>query len=387
VLQPDSDYLLSAAAVRARCGLILALAERGETAHFRVAPERLGEVAQFVADVTRRRYPDLAVPPHSRWRHFTVGGVDRARLVAPGADPAETARAKLDLAIVSVLLDAGAGPGWRYREAETGQVFARSEGLAVASFRAMQCGLFSAYPAQPWRADAAALAALTAQALGEAFQQGPDNQLAGLAGRVGLLRRLGAVMAGAPAPFGREGRLGRLYDFWLPRRDLLPAPAILGDVLRAFGAIWPGRLDLGGVPLGDCWRHGAIPGDGLVPLHKLSQWLAYSLIEPLADAGFRVTELDGLTGLAEYRNGGLLIDSGVPLDPAGEPVVEWRALTVALLDRLAPLVRAELGLGAADFPLASMLEGGTWAAGRELAFARRPDGAPPLTIASDGTLF
>jgi hypothetical protein len=262
----------------------------------------------------------------------------------------------------------------------------------------MQCGLFSAYPAQPWRADAAALAALTAQALGEAFQQGPDNQLAGLAGRVGLLRRLGAVMAGAPAPFGREGRLGRLYDFWLPRRDLLPAPAILGDVLRAFGAIWPGRLDLGGVPLGDCWRHGAIPGDGLVPLHKLSQWLAYSLIEPLADAGFRVTELDGLTGLAEYRNGGLLIDSGVliprdselpsrPLDPAGEPVVEWRALTVALLDRLAPLVRAELGLGAADFPLASMLEGGTWAAGRELAFARRPDGAPPLTIASDGTLF
>jgi hypothetical protein len=297
-----------------------------------------------------------------------------------------------------VLLDAGAGPGWRYREAETGQVFARSEGLAVASFRAMQCGLFSAYPAQPWRADAAALAALTAQALGEAFQQGPDNQLAGLAGRVGLLRRLGAVMAGAPAPFGREGRLGRLYDFWLPRRDLLPAPAILGDVLRAFGAIWPGRLDLGGVPLGDCWRHGAIPGDGLVPLHKLSQWLAYSLIEPLADAGFRVTELDGLTGLAEYRNGGLLIDSGVliprdselpsrPLDPAGEPVVEWRALTVALLDRLAPLVRAELGLGAADFPLASMLEGGTWAAGRELAFARRPDGAPPLTIASDGTLF
>jgi hypothetical protein len=34
-----------------------------------------------------------------------------------------------------------------------------------------------------------------------------------------------------------------------------------------------------------------------------------------------------------------------------------------------------------------MLEGGSWAAGRELAFARRPDGSPPLTIVSDGTLF
>ena len=52
-------------------------------------------------------------------------------------------------------------------------------------------------------------------------------------------------------------------------------------------------------------------GDGLVPLHKLSQWLAYSLIEPLIEAGFSITEIDGLTGLAEYRNGGLFIDAGV----------------------------------------------------------------------------
>ena len=49
----------------------------------------------------------------------------------------------------------------------------------------------------------------------------------------------------------------------------------------------------------------------LMPLHKLSQWLAYSLIEPLQNAGIRVTEIDGLTGLAEYRNGGLFVDNGV----------------------------------------------------------------------------
>jgi hypothetical protein len=76
-----------------------------------------------------------------------------------------------------------------------------------------------------------------------------------------------------------------------------------------------------------------------------------------------------------------------PLTPLGEEVVEWRALTVALLDRLAPLVRARLGKSAAEFPLACMLEGGTWAAGRELAAELRQDGGPPLTVVSDGTLF
>jgi hypothetical protein len=152
------------------------------------------------------------------------------------------------------------------------------------------------------------------------------------------------------------------------------------------------------MPLGDCGRHGAIPGDGLVPFHKLSQWLVYSLIEPLADAGFNITDIDGLTGLAEYRNGGLFFDCGVieplderllqqPLGPFSETVVEWRALTVALLDRLAIPVRDQLGRSAAEFPLAKVLEGGSWAAGREIAAERRPKAAAPLTIVSDGTLF
>ncbi|MDP3376399.1 MAG: DUF1688 family protein, partial [Hydrogenophaga sp.] len=67
-------------------------------------------------------------------------------------------------------------------------------------------------------------------------------------------------------------------------------------------------------------------------------------------------------------------------------IVEWRALTVALLDELAPLVRAELGLSAEQMPLACVLEGGTWAAGRLLA-QRLRDGLPPLNIVSDGTVF
>jgi len=398
---PDAqaaERLLTAGAVRARCEIVYRAAERGETRHFRLVPERLGAIAERVAAVTRRRHPDLDVPFHSRWRHFATGGIDRAALVAPGADPAETARARLDLAFVSVLLDAGAGSAWTYREAETGMVLSRSEGLGVASLRAMQAGLFSGDPAVPWRADAAALAALTAAALGQTFQHGSDNELAGLDGRVALLRRLGQAIAGMPEIFGSPARPGNLYDHWLARRGRLGAPDMLGLVLRALGPIWPGRLSLGGVPLGDCGRHGAVPSDGLVPFHKLSQWLVYSLVEPLQETGFHITRLDGLTGLAEYRNGGLLLDGGAlaPRDPAlwsrrldafSEEVVEWRALTVALLDRLAPLVRASLGKTEAEFPLLRLLEGGTWAAGRDIAAERRHDGGPPLNIVSDGTLF
>ena len=68
-------------------------------------------------------------------------------------------------------------------------------------------------------------------------------------------------------------------------------------------------------------------------------------------------------------------------------VVGWRALTVALLDQIAPLVRERLGLTAEEFPLACVLEGGTWAAGRRLAREKRPDGGPPIAVASDGTVF
>ena len=134
-----------------------------------------------------------------------------------------------------------------------------------------------------------------------------------------------------------------------------------------------------------------------MPFHKLSQWLTYSLLEPFEWAGVTVTGLDALTGLPEYRNGGLLLDAGVIRfkDPAMAQqqfkaadtlIVEWRALTVALLDELAPLVRSQLGLTPAQMPLACVLEGGTWAAGRVLA-QRLRGGAPPLNIESDGTVF
>ena len=100
----------------------------------------------------RASYPALDIPFHARWRHFSVGGIDRwgaVREAAPWQDAAAMARAAFDLAIVSVLLDAGAGPDWRYEEGRTGETFARSEGLAVASFDMFIGGAFSSRPTTP----------------------------------------------------------------------------------------------------------------------------------------------------------------------------------------------------------------------------------------------
>jgi hypothetical protein len=263
-------------------------------------------------------------------------------------------------------------------------------------------GFFSSDHAVPYRADAAGLLAVSEARLAAALQVSATNPLSGLSGRAALLRDLGRALQRMPELFGSApARPGVLLDALRARSAPpgLEAADLLGYVLLGFGSIWPGRLQRDGVNLGDVWPHPAAGGDGeaagLVPFHKLSQWLTYSLVEPLGEGGVPITGLERLTGLAEYRNGGLFLDAGVlvprhaavtgqPHGPGDEVVVEWRALTLALLDRLLPLVRERLGAG--DLTLASLLEGGTWMAGRRLADARR-GGRPPIHVLSDGTVM
>ena len=410
-MNPVVALLRDPATIRARCHALLALAERDALPGFTLHLENLDRAADATVEVIRRVYPTLVIPYHARWRHFAVGGKDRWRALATAITTVsrtsawELARLRLDLCVVSVLLDAGAGPTWRYRERTTGQVHTRSEGLAVASFEAFRAGLFSSDPSQPLRADADGLAKVSAAALARAFQVDQLNPLDGLEGRAALLRRLGGVLRGRPDLFGAvPARPGRLLDRLNEdaKDGQLPARTILAALLDGLAPIWPGRLSIDGENLGDVWQHPVAapdgPAPGLVPFHKLSQWLAYSLVEVFEGAGIAVTDLDALTGLPEYRNGGLFLDTGTlrlrdpALAEAALPVdhpvvVEWRALTVALLDRLADLVRARLGVSAEAMPLARVLEGGTWSAGRRLAYLNRPSGTPPLRIVSDGTVF
>jgi hypothetical protein len=466
--------LRDARVIRARCAAITAAVADARSGWFRLDRSRLPEAAARVAATTRRRHPDLDIPIHSRWRHFEAGGVDRKALLDAALAPwpaDERVRACLDLAVVSVLLDAGAGAQWRFDEAaatlpstalpaarasrddlmaaldaaagpaaadmtaaaastapgvvtgamamaapaSTGPAtpdprLARSEGLAVASLHAFLAGVFSATDGQPCRVDAAALRQVDAAVLRGVFQAGPSNPLPGLEGRAALLQRLGQTLQREAERDGVPARPSLLLHR-LTRggaRGELAAAEMLRELLRLLGPIWRSGSVVMGVPAGDVWPHrfaGGADGRGgddpvtrgWVPFHKLTQWLCYSLLEPLHWAGIEVSGLDALTGLPEYRNGGLLIDTGVLVPrsgrafervwkPGDEFIVEWRALTVTLLDELATQVRAELGVNAARLPLARVLEGGTWVCGRELAAELR-DGAPPLRIDSDGTLF
>ncbi len=385
--------------VRSQSRRLYDLALAGKTS-FEVHPERLDRATDRLQTLVQRDYPRGGIPFHSRWVHFQAGGLDRlAKLEAllSSKTPAEKARAKLDLATVSVLLDAGAGPLWSY--SEEGRTYSRSEGLAVASFHAFLKGRYASNPgSHPLQVDAERLCTLTARDLAEDFQVRDSNPLVGLETRAALLNRLGQALQGK--------RPGFLWDAWVKHVEEEKKPLrgndILRSVLLAFSGAWEARVRVNGLGFGDAWSHPLLSGtrslSSLIPFHKLSQWLSYSLMEPIQEAGLPFENPDDLTGLPEYRNGGLFLDLEilVPREPgalakAYRPedlfLIEWRALTVALLDELAPRVRQRLGVTATEFPLVKLLQAGTWQAGREVAAEKRPGGAPPLNIESDGTVF
>jgi Protein of unknown function (DUF1688) len=398
-------YLRSPKAIREQSAKVFAAGLEGKLAHFWVRPEKLSDAAKLVLDVTRKSYPDFNVPYHSRWRHFDAVRLKRLDEMLVDKSPEDVARIKCELAIMSVLLDAGSGLKWKWKDDLSGTTLTKSEGLAAASFDMYLDGGFSADPDSPLQVDPIGLQAIGKKQLAAYFQVSSDNPLLGFDGRLNLLHRLGNAITSHPKIFGQyEHRLGTIFD------DLdshagngkLPARKILSTVLEGLGSIWPGRTSLAGTNLGDVWCHSALDptsvGHGLVPFHKLSQWLTYSLMEPLEEAGVEVQHVEELTGLAEYRNGGLFVDTGViglkdpaaastPHPVSSELVVEWRALTVTLLDMVAEHIRKDLGKSPLDLPLAKVLQGGTWAAGRQIALEKRPDGAPPIVIQSDGTVF
>jgi len=241
------------------------------------------------------------------------------------------------------------------------------------------------------------------------FQVRESNPMVGLEGRVKLLKNLGGALRSRPEIFAHQGtfRPGNLIDSVLsydPASSILPLARLWHAVIEGLQQVWPtaGRIHWNGVSLGDVWHHSALGSatdpEAWIPFHKLSQWLTYSLLEPLNQGGFTITGLEDLTGLPEYRNGGLFLDFGVlsprdpsilstPLDVSSEWIVEWRALTVLLLDAVAQRLRDRMALTAEQLPLAKVLEAGTWKAGRRIAVQKREGGGPPVHVISDGTVF
>jgi hypothetical protein len=229
---PETDpagYLRSIYAVRQQTQKVMAVAKRNELKHFKVDMSKLTDTANYVVSIikvtfphycreprliqSQRDYaPDFAsIPPHGRWQHFDVGGtprIDKLMKSWIGVDSRESCRRLLDLFLVSVLLDAGAGSRWQYK-AQNGRIYKRSEGLAVASLEMFQSGLFSSDMARPNRVDGTALKALTPQHVMEGLQVSPHNPMDGLDGRTQLLVQLGHAMDNQ-ALFGQDGRPGNM---------------------------------------------------------------------------------------------------------------------------------------------------------------------------------
>jgi hypothetical protein len=378
------------ARVRERTAALAALAHEGRTGAFRL---NFGPIDALVEAIAARAGACSREAWHGRLAHLEPEPAARLARFS-GETPLVRARAAADFVVVSVLLDAGAGPRWSYRLGDAR--LTRSEGLAAASYAWLARGGLSTEKIH-LVCDGVRLAALGEAELAEALQVDDANPIVGLAGRAATLRRLGHALATRPAWFGDDARPGAIVDRLVreARDGKLDVSDAFDLVLEAFGPVWPG------VPgLGDVWPHPALGDDpnAWVPFHKLAQWLTVSLAEPLAWAGVELVASAPPPPLAEYRNGGLLLDRGVlaAIDPAitavpravGDPiVVEWRALTVSLLDRAGPAIRARLGASAGDLRVAGAIERASWSLGRELARAKRIDGASPLALDSDGTVF
>lgn len=396
------NYIFSPKAIRDKAQRIYDLSLEGKT-NFQINEDKLEEVSKYVLEVIHSNYPTLTIPFHSRWGHFNVGGVDRVKKLLEEKsfdDKIEQCRSMLDLAITSVLLDAGAGPTWNYLEKDTEKTFNRSEGLGVASFHMFADGSFSNNG--DLKADGNKLKTVQASDIESSFQVNSSNPLVAAEGRALLLRSLGECTSSKTDIF-KDGRPGNLVDHLISKHGMkFKAQDVLKAVLEHFGDIWPSRINLDGTNLGDVWSHSLLKTDeensALIPFHKLSQWLTYSLIEPMLDAGIEIDGVEDLTGLAEYRNGGLILDLDLislkdksllekAHKPDSEVIIEWRALTIIMLDKIADNVRGKLKLSPQELPLAKVLEGGTWWAGRKIAAAKRSDSSPPLKLDSDGTVF
>jgi hypothetical protein len=336
--------------IRTSCDLLLPYATANKLKHFIYDEDNLHKTADYVTEVITSNYPDLNVPYHSRLRHF------------PPEYSKLDLESQIELVIISVLLDGGNRLDWCYKDAQTNTVYSKSEGLGMASYR-----MYTKYRFP------------TKEQFIECFQISDTNKLIGMEERFAMLQRLKASDEG-------KSPLEEITNFFLPGQT--------ESVVSIEAIFYKLKISLSGV----------LPNDAAIYkgydmfFYKLLQWLCYSLWEVLENFGYKVTDTDMLTGLPEYRNGGLVVDLGVltPRDPNmyeqrheinSEFIVEWRAMTVVLLDQIAMLIRHRLNKTHAELPLSKILQGGTWYAGRKIAAELRADGAPPFKVISDGTVF
>jgi hypothetical protein len=385
--------------IRERASMVYDYVNSHQASYFWLDERKLPTLAKEVIAYMDKQYPNGEVPYHSRFRHIEMDNINRLAVLrdALSLGDKEWVNCVFEWLILSVFLDAGAGSTWRFYDTIVGKYYQRSEGLALASLALM--GYFYHPNHDKVGVSTALIERLSEKEFEDIYQVTEDNPLVGTTGRYALLQSIGALLT--------HHRLSRLADFLNKLTRRMPnkvcfVDSLFNQLVKFFSPIW--AITYPELPhlVGDIGVYPFIKStekmSDWVPFHKLTQWLTYSLIEWFEQSGYTIESSSLLTGLPEYRNGGLFVDSGVmglnnaqnknqyhfPTSPL---VVEWRALTIVLLDKLATEIGGMMTLPEDVLPLSKILQGGTWSLGREKAYQRSPTGQSPILIKSDGNIF
>lgn len=390
--QDNSEALkfFAPAEIRARAHRLLDFAEDKRLRHLSVNPGKLKDTVTEVMKATLAAYPDLQIPPYGFWRNLEAGGIDRWGALAGARDfqgPMEMLASAADLALLAAIMRTRSPQGWRYRETRTGATVQGRQATALAAFNMFAAGSFSADPIDPFRVDAETLIRLEAHEIANGLQWDQEADAAFVGGLQAQLKSFGEALALRPDLFAegettRPGLLAtRMAD---AAAESVSAETLLDNLLSAFAPVWRGGATANNVDLGDCFGLSQIFDelpDRILPFQLPAQEMVYALVEPFAWAGYEISHLNALTGPGDPEHTALFIGTGVlELEPevsspdeaeALDRAIEIRAVTMALIDRLAEMVRKELDVTNDLLPLTCILEGGTSRAGSDILRKKR----------------
>jgi hypothetical protein len=382
--QNDNGLLetFKAERVRSVANTLLDRALADHLDHVTVDISKLDQALIEVLETAKQAYPDFQIPPYGVWRLFEAGGVDRWSALASvrnfqSAD--ELLAAASDLAILAAYMDVNTLQGWSYEDMMAGTVATGREATALAVINMFAAGSFSSDPVDPFRVDADAMIRLEIEELATGLQISAEQEEEFLKHLQRQLKRFGEALALRPDLFGegQSTRPGNLVvkvgsEGW----GSVDATVLLDRLLQSLAPLWEGGAAERDVAFGDSFAHPVKANSAnqeIVPFHLNAQRMVYSLVEPLAWAGYEVDELDTLTGPGDAEHAGLFVNTGVlgfksetgdlSDDQALDRHTEVRAVTIALTDRLAAMLRKELDVEQEQLPLSCILEGGTSRAG------------------------
>ncbi|WFE89280.1 DUF1688 family protein [Roseibium porphyridii] len=369
--------------VRRRAHAFLDMGIAGKLNHVGLDLTKLDDALGLVLETTKEIYPDFQIPPYGIWRAFETGGIDRWSAMASAREfesAQEMLLAAADLALLALFMKTRRPGNWVFEDPMTGSKVAGDDALALAAFHMFASGSFSGEMTDPYRVDAETLVRLDLNELTSGLQWDRDADQELLSAMQAHLKRFGEAMALRPDLFseGNVTRPGVLALRLAGEADAgIDASKLLDNLLETFAPVWDGGAKAGDVGLGDSFDYtGKSAGSETttVPFHLCAQEMVYSLVEPFAWAGFEVTGLQDLTPPSDLAHAALFVQTGVlaissendealPEETKTDRMVELRAVSAALADKLADRLRSELDVSADQVPLTCILEGGTRRAG------------------------